>query len=195
MIGNDIVDLLQAAKDSNWQRRGFLDKLFTDSEQQFIYEASSPEHMVWLLWSLKESAYKARFRETEHRVFSPKKIACVVNKLSETVAEATVIYGCEYQANSVITPEYIASVAYSSAVRSQPVNSIILFSCVDYQNQHVSLCEAVTDHISGLMTVSQDAVFIRKTTGGTPAILVDFRQIPLSLSHHGRYGAYTFDPI
>ena len=33
MIGNDIVDLKQAAKDSNWQRPRFLDKVFTKHEQ------------------------------------------------------------------------------------------------------------------------------------------------------------------
>ncbi|WP_332368793.1 hypothetical protein [Spirosoma telluris] len=29
MIGNDIVDLTQAKQESNWQRKGFLHKLFT----------------------------------------------------------------------------------------------------------------------------------------------------------------------
>lgn len=76
MIGNDIVDLLQAAKDSNWQRNGFLDKLFTAEEQFLISSDIHPPMMVWLLWSMKESAYKIDSRETKLRLFAPVKLVC-----------------------------------------------------------------------------------------------------------------------
>lgn len=76
MIGNDIVDLLQAAKDSNWQRNGFLDKLFTAEEQFLISSDIHPPMMVWLLWSMKESAYKIDSRETKLRLFAPVKLIC-----------------------------------------------------------------------------------------------------------------------
>ena len=33
MIGNDIVDLDLARTQSNWQRKGFLDKIFTKKEK------------------------------------------------------------------------------------------------------------------------------------------------------------------
>jgi hypothetical protein len=33
MIGNDVVDLALAQKESNWKRKGFLNKLFTSVEQ------------------------------------------------------------------------------------------------------------------------------------------------------------------
>ena len=36
MIGNDVVDLELAKKESNWQRRGFLSKIFTKNEQRLI---------------------------------------------------------------------------------------------------------------------------------------------------------------
>ena len=29
MIGNDVIDLQQSRQESNWQRKGFLEKLFT----------------------------------------------------------------------------------------------------------------------------------------------------------------------
>ena len=34
MIGNDVVDLRRALVESNWKRKGFLTKVFSDSEQQ-----------------------------------------------------------------------------------------------------------------------------------------------------------------
>ena len=35
-IGNDIVDLNLAKTESNWQRKGFLEKQFTQKEQEEI---------------------------------------------------------------------------------------------------------------------------------------------------------------
>lgn len=77
MIGNDIVDLALARKESNWQRPRFLDKIFTSYEQQLILEAENPEIMVWNLWSRKEAAYKIYNRETGIRAFIPRQLECI----------------------------------------------------------------------------------------------------------------------
>ena len=37
MIGNDIVDLVQARFQSNWKRKGFVQKIFTQKEQELIF--------------------------------------------------------------------------------------------------------------------------------------------------------------
>ena len=51
MIGNDIVDLAFALKKSNWKRKGYLDKIFTNHEQLLIIKSDNPENMVWNLWT------------------------------------------------------------------------------------------------------------------------------------------------
>ncbi|MDD2674308.1 4'-phosphopantetheinyl transferase family protein [Flavobacterium petrolei] len=76
MIGNDIVDLALAKKESNWQRNRFLDKIFTKNEQQMILNDANPEIMVWNLWSRKEAAYKIYNRETGIRGFFPLQLDC-----------------------------------------------------------------------------------------------------------------------
>ncbi|QIH37615.1 4-phosphopantetheinyl transferase family protein [Flavobacterium sp. Sr18] len=76
MIGNDIVDLALAKKESNWQRNRFLDKIFTKNEQQMILNDAKPEIMVWNLWSRKEAAYKIYNRETGIRGFFPLQLEC-----------------------------------------------------------------------------------------------------------------------
>ena len=76
MIGNDIVDLALAKKESNWQRNRFLDKIFTKNEQQLILNETNPEIMVWNLWSRKEAAYKIYNRETGIRGFFPLQLDC-----------------------------------------------------------------------------------------------------------------------
>lgn len=112
MIGNDIVDLLQAAKDSNWQRKGFLDKLFTPEEQFMISSDIHPPLMIWLLWSMKESAYKINSRETKLRLFAPAKLVC--NNLIILNKKATGHVTCEdkaYYTSSEINEDYIHTVA------------------------------------------------------------------------------------
>lgn len=71
MIGNDVVDLQLAAIESNPKRKGFLDKLFTPSEQTTITNSPDPETTVWVLWSMKEAAYKIYNRQTGTRAFMP----------------------------------------------------------------------------------------------------------------------------
>lgn len=71
MIGNDVVDLSLAATESNWRRRGYLDKLFSPAEQRLITAACDRDVMVWMLWSAKEAAYKMIHRATRQRTYAP----------------------------------------------------------------------------------------------------------------------------
>lgn len=76
MIGNDIVDLALAKKESNWQRKGFLDKIFTQKEQLLIANTDNPESMVWNLWTRKEAAYKIYNRQSNIRGYFPLQLEC-----------------------------------------------------------------------------------------------------------------------
>lgn len=76
MIGNDIVDLALAKKESNWKRNGFLNKIFSEREQLLILSAPCSETMVWNLWSRKEAAYKIFNRETGLRKYNPIAFEC-----------------------------------------------------------------------------------------------------------------------
>lgn len=76
MIGNDIVDLALALKESNWKRKGYLDKIFTKNEQLLIIKSDNPSNMVWNLWSRKEAAYKIFNRNSRIRIYNPIKFEC-----------------------------------------------------------------------------------------------------------------------
>lgn len=78
MIGNDIIDIIQSRKESNWQRPGFLKKIFTTEEQLFINDYINNEIMIWRLWSMKEAAYKIYNRQTKVRAFIPHKLSCTI---------------------------------------------------------------------------------------------------------------------
>ncbi|RZJ33362.1 MAG: 4-phosphopantetheinyl transferase family protein [Flavobacterium sp.] len=76
MIGNDVIDLLAAKTESNWRRKGWLEKQFTPKEITLIFGNRNPDLMVWKLWSMKESAYKCWNRISKIRSFNPLKFEC-----------------------------------------------------------------------------------------------------------------------
>lgn len=108
MIGNDIIDLALARKESNWKRSRFLDKIFTVKEQILIADTEKPELMVWNLWSRKEAAYKIYNRETGIRGYFPLQLECVhENEISGSVS----IKGNTYFTKTIISDAFIHTIA------------------------------------------------------------------------------------
>ena len=58
MLGNDIIDINETRRTTNWERPRFIEKIFTFKEQRMITKSADPFTTVWHLWSMKESAYK-----------------------------------------------------------------------------------------------------------------------------------------
>ncbi|MBC7523691.1 MAG: 4-phosphopantetheinyl transferase family protein [Flavobacterium sp.] len=77
MIGNDVVDLTVAKSQSNWKRTGYLDKIFTSSEQDFIFSSNNQEAMIWSLWSRKEAVYKILIQNGVRSGYYPLQIECL----------------------------------------------------------------------------------------------------------------------
>ena len=108
MIGNDIIDLALAKKESNWKRKGFLDKLFTPNEQLFILNSDNPETTVWNLWSRKEACYKIYNRQTNIRGFIPLRLECVDIETKDEIIHGKVIcYDTIYYTRTKITFDFI----------------------------------------------------------------------------------------
>ncbi|GAB4009091.1 4'-phosphopantetheinyl transferase superfamily protein [Spirosoma migulaei] len=196
MIGNDIVDLAQAKRESNWQRSGFLNKLFTACEQQLIHTADDPERMVWLLWSMKESAYKIGMRETGKRVFAPLKLTCHINLLSETTAEGVVFQEKAYQTKSSITTNYITSVA--TPVTSSPGfhQAVIPLESAIYQRQTIRIRKEIKQYCTDTLAIPESNSSIHKDQQGIPVLCLvntigELLTIPISISHHGHYGSFA----
>ena len=108
MIGNDVVDLVLAQKESNWKRKGFLNKLFTSFEQDLIQKAPNQDKMVWMLWSIKESVYKAYQRISYNEGFYPIKIEILeINSKNESVIE---LFGKFFYGKTTIDNDFIKTV-------------------------------------------------------------------------------------
>jgi phosphopantetheinyl transferase (holo-ACP synthase) len=159
VIGNDIVDLALAKKESNWQRKGFLDKIFTLQEQLRIKSSEKPELMVWNLWSRKEAAYKIYNRYSQLRVFNPFQIECF-----DEIVETNFVYGkatCEnqfYYTKTEINSNYI----YTEAVCKK----------ADFDR---------------IIRISRPSTL--KKTNGIPSYFDAINNIvkPISITHHGQF--------
>lgn len=113
MIGNDVVDLALAKTQSNWKRKGYLDKIFTNSEIEFIVNSKYPDEMVWKLWSRKEAVYKIIIKNGSQRGYYPKKIEC----LDTYFENGIVIFGNKkYFTKTMIYNDLLHSIAVEDKV-------------------------------------------------------------------------------
>jgi phosphopantetheine--protein transferase-like protein len=112
MIGNDVVDLALARKESNWKRKGFLNKLFTSVEQELIQKAPNKANMVWMLWSIKESAYKAYQRIKYNEGFYPIKIEIIeLNDQNESIVQ---LFGSLFYGKTTIDKDFIKTIVVAN---------------------------------------------------------------------------------
>jgi len=114
MIGNDIIDLELAKTESNWKRKGFLDKIFTKSEQKLILSSKTPELMVWVVWSCKEAAYKIYNRATLIRAFIPLQLECDLEFHTGQIFGKVKCYDNNFFIRTEVTQDYIYTIAVTN---------------------------------------------------------------------------------
>ena len=180
MIGNDIIDLSIAEKESNWCRKNFLKKLFTDSEQRLIFSSKNSFNLVWRFWSMKEAAYKVYAQQDKQRFFAPKKFDCLL--ISENKGLVNFKNQIFYT-STIVTRSYIFTLAsidkeikaYSKIVMPQFIDKMIKIKLQD------------------LTSFSAEEIKQKKTKNMVP--LYYYRDILLtkscSISHHGKYGVFS----
>ncbi|MDR6844188.1 4'-phosphopantetheinyl transferase superfamily protein [Flavobacterium granuli] len=131
MIGNDIVDIELAQKESNWRRKGFLDKIFSQKEQCLILNDTNSELMLWNLWSRKEASYKIYNRITGVRGYFPSRLQChYVDENSGTVSIDSFVFHTQ----TLITDSYIYSVAVSEISIFNKIKSLESLKSIEKEN-------------------------------------------------------------
>jgi len=194
MIGNDIIDLTLASKQSNWRRPRFLEKLFTTAEQAFIDSAEDQDMAVWLLWSGKESAYKIMARLLKRRFFTPKKFKH--QEFSSDLSSSRLVFEeIQFQLKSSIKDACIHTTAVlidlpdssEFSQNSYPIRQ-------DYPNtQSHDTREQLIEDYSLLKHLNKGDLTIKKDKLGIPNLFYKNQQLSatISLSHHGRFGGYA----
>jgi phosphopantetheinyl transferase (holo-ACP synthase) len=210
--GNDIVALnaidIQRTRDAR-----FYSKFITDSELA-IYQPFTPlpfEIFVWLLWSVKESAYKYLQRHDGGLIFSPVKfiieqvnIPADFNLTSFTgnnwdhdthtnYITGTVSYGnTQLNFRSYITNDFITSVVDADEHFKNVYWGIQLMEHTDHQHQSQEVRNFALIKLKSLLAI--DDLRIVKSEIGYPVVMdrdapVD---VALSFAHHDSWVGYSF---
>lgn len=186
MIGNDLVDLRAAAKESNWRRPGYLQKIFTRDEQLQIKNANDPDLLVWIFWSMKEAAYKANQRKFGlGRKFDPSGIACTISLKNHNSASGKVrINNTIYHSKTLFKDFHIHTTATASAATR-------IFSKIYPSSENIK--ERMLEEISTKWGLPQSFFSIEKTRNAVPVLRLrdQLTNFPFSISHHGNYSAFS----
>ena len=170
MLGNDIIDLQKAGLESNWRRKGYLDKLFNTEEQQQILLSNHPETTLWVFWSMKEAAYKIINRETTERFYNPKKFICNSNKDGNFVDfEGKIIH-----IKSVINQHFIHTIASSTNENLKKIQTTYLENTSTYLSD---------------FNLESNRYILKKDINGIPNLVdkANGESHFASVSHHGKY--------
>jgi phosphopantetheinyl transferase (holo-ACP synthase) len=190
MIGNDLVDLKVASVESNWKRPRFLDKVFTIEEQQLIMNSKNQHQTVWLLWSMKEAAYKINVQQFGKRFYNPKKLVCHLS--SSTIGYVT-IENRTYYTRSAISKNYIYTVASLNYLENYK-SVIFKVENDSYVTQSESVKNRFIENISKSKGLSFQNLSIRKNIFGVPKLFYNDFKLPIqmSLTHCGNYCGYVY---
>jgi phosphopantetheinyl transferase (holo-ACP synthase) len=189
--GNDIVDLATAAVESNWRRKGFLEKIFTQQEQEYVKHAAAPDEMVWRLWTMKESAYKIHTGQYGGRFFAPQKLSCII---STDIAGTVNIDTFSYHTITTCTGKYIYSIATGKHTKAALfLNCCFMIPGLCLTKQQQFIYEKIICRYTKFTGTEKTQVAVRKNNMAVPFLYIksDNSQIPVSITHHGLYAAFT----
>lgn len=188
MIGNDIVDLFETKRSSNWRRTGFLQKVFTPKERSIINASKYPAIAVWRIWSMKESAYKAFIQSGGSRFFNPKKIECRIESQKKGGVKINEMY---LKSNTFINSKYI----FTTSTFDNPVieNKIFRLAENNYRHQSDFMHQKLLEDFAKKNSIALVELKIQKTKKGVPMIYCKDKvfNTSLSITHHGFFGAYS----
>jgi phosphopantetheinyl transferase (holo-ACP synthase) len=195
--GNDIVALGSINKQRTSDPRFYL-KILSAAEQELYHQlefATLPfENYIWLLWSVKESAFKYLQRNNHQLIFSPVKI---------NVLTLDVNPGQQYSGKlqfgqdklffrSTITNEWISTVVNGEDDFEYIFNEVHMIEHDTYQHQSAAVRLFALDKLKALL----DGEFkLEKSEWNYPVLIKNGKRVntPVSLSHDGCFVACSFN--
>lgn len=210
MLGNDIVDMEDGRNLNRSGQKRFLDKLFTPSEQHLISASDMPDHMIWVLWSIKESAYKVINRSTGIRSYAPLSYkvqlssALIKSKMINRENSSGVKFldssisalGFKLFAKTLVTRSFIYSHASSEFSYLKHVKwNIEKTTATKPEQQSHTIRESAKKHIAQTQRIEMSEISISNDEGRPPCVQINHKsidKIDLSLTHDGPYLAYSY---
>lgn len=186
MIGNDIIDLNLAKTQSNWKRKGFLEKQFTVSEINHILNSEKPFITVWRFWSMKESAYKCYTQKLQKRFFAPKKFECFLISNEKGIV---IFNNQKFYSKTIINSLYIHTIV--NDILEENNNNGNLFKFIGSSK---TVDKDLKNQLQKEIGVNSLHIVKRKSDIGVPFFYHQEKKITESctISHHGNHGAFSY---
>jgi phosphopantetheinyl transferase (holo-ACP synthase) len=214
-IGNDIV-ALNAIDIQRTNTPAFYLKILTPAEHGLYTPARNARlsfaHFVWLLWSVKESAYKYLKRIDNNLIFSPTKIE-VQHTVHQTIYPPVLTAPVWENSNAADEYLYTGDVTHNtdklyfrSYVTAEAIITVVnhtpafdnvywgyrLIDASDSNSQSKQVREFALTRLQTILKTEN--LQIQKDAAGVPCIVNDKikMDLPISLAHHDHFIAYSF---
>jgi phosphopantetheine--protein transferase-like protein len=201
-VGNDVVDLKDAENLGKSGNSRFLKKILTDAEIEYVKNADNPEAALWSIWACKETAYKVIKKSFPDAAFVPRRWQVVFTKSKSEYSEGEVValgkdrvyirlfsntqyVHCVGAANVKVLDKLIWRV--ESLPEEKNINPSIYLRHLLRQN--LAQCFSLNFNQIKIKRIRQNGEL------QPPRVYVDDKKtdIDISLSHDGRFVAYTFN--
>jgi phosphopantetheinyl transferase (holo-ACP synthase) len=189
MIGNDVVDLADPDADPGRLHPRFDGRVFHPSERALIAASAQPGRTRWILWALKESAYKAARKQEPTTVFSPLRF---VVSLRDAASAIVCVGGRRFRASISSRPGYVHAVAWQDGDPPAVTRIAVARLAAREVSPRTAVRWLVLEQLASALGVAPDALAIHREAR-IPAVWVHGRRsgADLSLSHHGRFVAFA----
>jgi len=204
MLGNDIVDLKDVDSKNLLNNTKFIQRVFTNLEQEIILHSSQPQVKAWIMWGAKEAAYKAISRYDRELVFSPVKFN-TSEDLSSILYKST-----ELALKTVSTNDYVYVEAYSKKIKEENIITHIKhindlkndpfvqdFALPHSYNELSTFTRAMALSVFNKIWYNQKIQIENispETKKRIPLLKVndEYTDTIISLTHHGSWCAFTY---
>jgi len=200
--GNDIVALKVIDKERTHQPV-FYSKFITPAEFEIHRSTEMPfMHFVWLLWSVKESAYKYLKRSDAGLVFSPSKL------IVQQIIRCTHDEVGQFTADQEINDFYSGTISYDlqKLPFKSAINNKFIVSSINngdvywgvqkiesnaYDDQSTAVRQFALDCLNNLLALNN--LQFENHPAGYPVLFNGELQtdVAVSFAHHDRYVSYS----
>ena len=190
-IGNDVVDLDDPESQLDTLHARWAERVFTSAERRALAASPVRHRLHWALWAAKESGYKALRRLDPNAVFSPRAFEVELEEAPREerancrgeVRHRDATFALEIRSER----SFVHAVATASGTPGRLVARVEPAS----GDPRVGVRAATVDALAEALHL--DAAGLR-ITGRPPAVFSGTASldVPVSLSHHGRFVAFAF---
>ncbi len=188
MIGNDVVALAKSS--TRWQEKRFQAKVYSAEEQDLITRSTNPHETAWLLWSMKEAAYKIFVQQKGKRSFHPTQLKCC---LKSTTTGTVTFDQHSFFTTSTLAEGYIHTIArLNIAVDYQ--SEVVEIEDGTYEGQRQFLRRHFIKTIAEKTGFDLPTLSLQKNAVGVPFVLHNQHRLSIhfSFTHCGNYGGYAY---